>query len=74
MDTFSIARSVTPCHAKYAVRQLTKRCPTGIVEKPVGVFSAAYVDLNARQMQLALVAFRSPLPEAAILAHEVCGG
>lgn len=62
---------LTPYHAKYFAYELTKRCPSGSVEKLVSVLADAQVDLNPHQVEAALFAFRSPFSKGAILADEV---
>lgn len=61
----------TAYHAKYFAHELTKRCPSGSVEKLAGALSEAQVDLNPHQIEAALFAFSSPLSKGAILADEV---
>jgi len=62
---------LTDYHAKYFAHELTKRCPSGSVEKLVSVLADAQVDLNPHQVEAALFAFRSPFSKGAILADEV---
>src|ERR1035441_5510644 len=63
--------SLTPYHAKFFARELTKRCPSDSVDKLAGAIASAQVDLNPHQVDAALFAFRSPLAKGAILADEV---
>jgi adenine-specific DNA-methyltransferase len=62
---------LTPYHAKYFAHELTKRCPSGSVERLAGALVDAQVDLNPHQIEAALFAFSSPLAKGAILADEV---
>ncbi len=63
--------ALTPYHAKYYAWELTKRGPSGTVEKLAGAIASAQVDLNPHQVDAALFAFRSPLIKGVILADEV---
>lgn len=63
--------NLTPYHTKYFAHELTRRCPSGSVEKLAGALVDAQVDLNPHQVDAALFAFRSPLSKGAILADEV---
>ena len=63
--------ALTPYHAKYFAWELTKRSPSGTVERLAGAIASAQVDLNPHQVDAALFAFQSPLAKGAILADEV---
>ncbi|MCP9468770.1 MAG: DEAD/DEAH box helicase [Nitrospira sp.] len=63
--------SLTPYHAKYLARELTRRCASESVEKFASVLADAQVDLNPHQVEAALFAFRNPFSKGAILADEV---
>lgn len=52
---------MTARHAKYFAHELTKRCPSDSVGKLAASLADAQVDLNPRQIDAALFAFRSPL-------------
>lgn len=62
---------ITAYHAKYFAHELTKRCPSGSVEKFTAALMDSQVDLKPHQVDAALFAFRSPLSKGAILADEV---
>ena len=61
----------TPYHAKYFAHELTKRSPSGDIERFTAALMDSQVDLNPHQVDAALFAFRSPLSKGAILADEV---
>ena len=61
----------TPFHAKYFAYELTKRSPSGSMQRLASTLVDAQVDLNPHQVEAALFAFRSPLSKGAILADEV---
>ena len=61
----------TPYHAKYFAHELTKRSPSGDIERFTAALMDSQVDLNPHQVDAALFAFRSPLSNGAILADEV---
>ena len=61
----------TPFHAKYFAYELTKRNPSGSMQRLASTLVDAQVDLNPHQVEAALFAFRSPLSKGAILADEV---
>jgi len=61
----------TPYHAKYISHELTKRSPSGDIERFTAALLDSQVDLNPHQVDAALFAFRSPLSNGAILADEV---
>lgn len=65
---------LTGYHAKYSAHELTKRCPSGSVEKLASVLADAQVDLKPHQVEAALFAFRSPFSKGTILADEVVLG
>lgn len=62
---------LTEYHAKYYAYELTKRCPSGSLEKLTNSLQDAQVDLNPHQVEAALFAFQSPLSNGALLADEV---
>ena len=62
---------ITSYHAKYFAFQLTRRIPSDSVEKFAVTLPNARFDLNPHQVEAALFAFRSHLPNEAILADEV---
>jgi len=61
----------TAYHAKYFAHELTKRSPSGDIERFTAALMDSQVDLNPHQVDAALFAFRSPLSNGAILADEV---
>ena len=61
----------TPYHAKYFANVLTKRSPSGDIERFTAALMDSQVDLNPHQIDAALFAFASPLSNGAILADEV---
>lgn len=62
---------MTPHQANYFAHELSRRGPSGSVEKIAGALADAKVDLNPHQVEAALFAFKSPLSRGAILADEV---
>ncbi|MFH1484722.1 MAG: SNF2-related protein, partial [Chloroflexota bacterium] len=62
---------LTDYHAKYYAHELTRRYSADNLEKLVGAFAGAQVDLNPHQVDAALFAFNSPLSRGALLADEV---
>lgn len=62
---------MTPYHAVYFAHELTKRAPSGSVERLTNALADAQVDLNPHQVDAALFAVRSPLSRGVILADEV---
>lgn len=62
---------LTDYHAKYYAHELTKRCPSGSLEKLAASLADAQVDLNPNQVDATLFAFRSPLSRGAVFADEV---
>jgi ERCC4-related helicase len=63
--------ALTDYHAKYLAYELTRRSPSGSVERFASVLADAQVDLNPHQVEAALFAFRNPFSKGAILADEV---
>ena len=61
----------TAYHAKYFAHQLTKRSPSGDIERFTAALMDSQIHLNPHQVDAALFAFRSPLSNGAILADEV---
>lgn len=61
----------TPYHAKYFAHELTKKSPSGDIERFTAALVDSQVDLNPHQVDAAHFAFRSPLSNGAILADEV---
>lgn len=61
----------TAYHAKYFAHELTKRLPSGDIERITAALLDSQVDLNPHQVDAALFASRSPLSNGAILADEV---
>lgn len=61
----------TPFHAKYFAHELTKRSPSGDIERFTAALMDSQIHLNPHQVDAALFAFRSPLSNGAILADEV---
>ena len=61
----------TEYHAKYFAHELTKRSPSGDIERITAALLDSQVDLNPHQVDAALFASRSPLSNGAILADEV---
>ena len=61
----------TDYHSRYYAYELTRRFSSDKLEKLSQSFFNATVDLNPRQIEAALFAFRSPLSRGAILADEV---
>ncbi len=61
----------TAYHAKYFAHELTKRSPSGDIERITAALMDSQVDLNPHQVDAALFACRSPLSNGAILADEV---
>ena len=60
----------TPYHAKYFAHELTRRGGVGVERISRSLFDAC-VDLNPRQIEAALYAFRSPISKGVLLADEV---
>jgi adenine-specific DNA-methyltransferase len=63
--------NLTHYHSTYFAHELTKRQPSGSIEKLGTSLFNATVDLNPHQLDAALFAFKSPLSRGAILADEV---
>ena len=61
----------TAYHAKYFAHELTKRSPSGDIERFTAALMDSQIHLNPHQVDAALFAFRSPLSSGAILADEV---
>jgi SNF2 family DNA or RNA helicase len=61
----------TAYHAKYFANELTKRSPSGDIERFTAALMDSKIHLNPHQVDAALFAFRSPLSTGAILADEV---
>ena len=61
----------TAFHAKYFAHELTKRSPSGDIERFTAALMDSRIHLNPHQVDAALFAFRSPLSNGAILADEV---
>lgn len=62
---------MTDYHAKYFAYELTKRSPSDSIKKLTRSLEDAQIDLNSHHVDVALLAFRSPLSKGAILAEEV---
>lgn len=61
----------TAYHAKYFAHELTKRSPSGDIQRFTAALMDSKIHLNPHQVDAALFAFRSPLSTRAILADEV---
>ena len=55
-------------HSAYYAHEMTKRCPSGSLEKLAGALVDAQVVITPHQVEAALFAFRSPLSRGAMLA------
>lgn len=62
---------LTEYHAKYYAHALSRKCPSGSLEKFTTALLDSEVDLNPHQIDAALFSFHSPLSKGAILADEV---
>jgi SNF2 family DNA or RNA helicase len=61
---------MTPYHAKYYARKLSRSGGEGVDRLGRALFDAT-VELNPHQIEAAMFALRSPLSKGVLLAHEV---